>query len=150
MYSFSKSSLYNRWEGLINLSLITDDLIKQIKNRAWAISKDNLQYTEYAQDALTKILEKENEFDPALSAFNTWATKIAINTIINSVKSNGATRPREIKWAKKNYPDVRRDKRHIVNTDNGETIRTNSAPAPVSLIDQDEAEKVYPCRTITP
>ncbi len=88
------------------MSRITDELIEDIQKYARAISSNDDRYMDYAQDALLRIAEKEGEYDPnSTAAFNTWATRVAINTIINSIKSTLSTERRDREWASENYPD---------------------------------------------
>ena len=65
------------------MSRITDELIEDVQKYARAISNSGELYMDYAQDALTKIADKESEYDPSEAAsFHTWATRIAIHEII--------------------------------------------------------------------
>ena len=88
------------------MSRITDELIEDVQKYARAISSGDNRSMDYAQDALLRIAEKEGEFDSAGPAsFHTWATRVAINTIINSIKSVTSSERRDLDWASENYPD---------------------------------------------
>jgi len=87
------------------MSRITDELIEDVQKYARAISNSGELYMDYAQDALTKIADKEGEYDPSEAAsFHTWATRIAIHEIIDKIRSFTASERRGRDWTLQHYP----------------------------------------------
>ena len=87
------------------MSRITDEMIEDVQKYAMAISNSDELYMDYAQDALLKIAEGEKDFDSAGSAsFHTWATKVAIHAIIDSIRSITASERRGRDWTLQHYP----------------------------------------------
>ncbi len=87
------------------MSRITDELIEDIQKYARVISNGSDMAMDYAQDALAKILEVEGDYDPNLGTFTTWATRVAINAIIDSMRTTSRDEKRDIEWGELNYPD---------------------------------------------
>ena len=88
------------------MSRITDELIEDVQKYARVISSGSDMSMDYAQDALAKIDEGEEGFDPAGSAsFHTWAIRVAINAIIDSIRTTSRDEKRDLEWSELNYPD---------------------------------------------
>lgn len=117
-------------------SRVTDELIEDIQKYARAISNSDDKYMDYAQDAMLRIVEKEHDYDPSSAAtFNTWATRIAINSIINSIRTETRELNRNLDWAEQNYPDTHDRLQQWLAAERAE--RDSTSPLPIETTSTD-------------
>ena len=135
VYTYEGINIMN---GQNSDSYITDELIEDVRRWAWDVSQDDDYYMDYAQDALLKIIRFQDRYDklrsPNGASFRTWAKHVAVNAILDRIKSKGRELRRNQEWADGYYPE--------------ELVFEDDDPGCDPLWDEDEAEKIRPCYSL--